>query len=98
MSRFNDIDYKVKYYKLKKSSPMKFGWKEIFIEVPKVVRRVRAAIIYTLAGTLVYSKIIAAKFGMDPASYSEMVGIVMLAVRGFSSLFGINPEEDPVKK
>jgi hypothetical protein len=96
MSRFNDFDYKVKYYKKKKSSTMKFGWKEINTQVPKVVRRVRSAIIYTLAGSLVYGKIIAAKFGTDPATYAEWVGIIMLVVRGFSSLFGIEPYEEKV--
>ena len=77
---------------------MKFGWKEIRTEVPKVVRTVRAAIIYTLAGSLVYTKVLSAHIGIEPVLYAEWVGIIMLAVRGFSSLFGINPEEEPVKK
>ena len=96
MSRFSDLDYKVKYYKKQKSNAMKFGWKEINTEVPKVVRKVRTAIVYTLAGSLVYGKIIAAKFGTDPATYAEYVGIIMLVVRGFSSLFGVEPDEEKV--
>jgi len=75
---------------------MKIGLTEIMNETPKIIRRIRSVIIYTLAGSLPFASYLAGKLNLTLDEYTSVVGIAMLLVRGASSLFGVNDEEQQV--
>lgn len=72
---------------------MNFGWSVLFRETPKIVRRIRSAVVYTLAGSLPFANIIAPKFNIEVLDYGTYVGLAMLLAKGLSSLFGVTDEE-----
>lgn len=71
---------------------MGVGFDQITKDTPKIVRRVRGAIIYTLAGSLPMSKEISSLIGIDPVKYGTLVGIGILVTKGVSMLFGVDDE------
>ena len=73
---------------------MKVGLPEAFKETPLLIRRIRSAIVYTLAGSLPFAEIIAPKLGIDILHYGSYVGLAMLVTKGISSIFGVDPEDD----
>jgi len=90
-------DFKIKYYKKRKDmEKMKMGWSVIFAETPKIVRRIRSAFVYTLAGSLPFANIIAPKFNIEVLDYGTYVGLAMLLAKGLSSLFGVTDEETDI--
>lgn len=86
------MDYKVKYYKQEKPKSMPIGITQILKETPKIVKRVRDAVIYTLAGSLTMSAEIAELIGTSAEKYGTMVGVAILLTKGVSMLFGVNDE------
>ena len=64
-------DFKIKYYKKRKDmEKMKMGWSVIFAETPKIVRRIRSAIVYTLVSSLPFSVFISGKMGISLRSFT----------------------------
>ncbi len=72
---------------------MKFGLEYWSRKTPDLVRKFRAAYIYTASGTLVASELMAEYFNTDPVKYPQWVGISILFVKGLSMLFGVGEEE-----
>lgn len=75
---------------------MKIGWSVIFAETPKLVRRIRSSIVYTLVGSLPFSVFISGKLGISQVDYDTYVAIIILGVKGISSLFGVTDEETDI--
>lgn len=90
-------DFKIKYYKKRKDmEKMKMGWSVIFAETPKIVRRIRSAIVYTLVSSLPFSVFISGKMGISQIDYDTYIAIIIFVVKGASSLFGVTDEETDI--
>lgn len=74
----------------------KFGWKSFFAETPRIVRRVRSAIIYTLVGSLTMAESCADYLGISIEDYTFRVAAIILLTRGLSSLFGVTDEDKDI--
>ena len=70
-----------------------FGLGQIMSTTPTIVRRLRAAIIYMIAGSLAFVTILAPKFGLSGEDYAQWCGFIILGVKGVSMLFGVSDDE-----
>jgi hypothetical protein len=71
---------------------MGVGFDQLTKDTPKVIRRARGAIIYTLAGSLPMSSEISSLIGIDAVRYGTLVGIAILITKGVSMFFGVEDE------
>jgi hypothetical protein len=83
---------------------MNFGLTQWTKIVPPIVRNIKNALNYFLAGTVAFTPILAPKFNVSGEDFAMWTGLGMLAVNGFAKLFGISDEEalevykDKIKK
>lgn len=77
---------------------MQVDLKNVLKETPKVVRRIRSVVIYTIAGSLPFAKILSEKVGVTVEDYAMYAGFAMLLTRAFSMLFGVTEDDAGVDK
>ena len=70
----------------------KFGPSQINKQPPVFIKRLRAAITMTAAGSLPFVDFLAPQLGVTPSEYSQWTGVVILATRSLATLFGV-PDE-----
>jgi hypothetical protein len=70
------------------------GIEQIWKKTPDVIRKIRATLIYTIAGSLPFTATLSEKFGTTPLGYAEWCGIAILLVKAISMFFGVSDEEE----
>lgn len=60
---------------------------------PKVIKHIRACIIYAVSGSLVFTDFLSGKFGVTPLAYAEWCGIIIFASKVLAKFFGVGEDE-----
>lgn len=71
---------------------MPFGLTQIIKETPRIIKNLRDTLIYTVAGSLPFAKILADKWGMTVEDYALYAGLVILLSKAIAMLFGVKDE------
>lgn len=70
-----------------------FGVTQFMQHTPTIVKRLRDAIIYLVAGSLAFVTILAPKFGVTPADFAQWSAFIILGVKTVSMMFGVSDDE-----
>lgn len=71
---------------------MPFGWTQIRNETPRVVKNLRDTLVYTIAGSLPFAKVLADRWGITVEDYAMYAGLVILLSKAVGMLFGVKDE------
>lgn len=70
------------------------GFDQILKKTPAVVKHIRATLIYTITGSIVFASKLAPKFGLTPLDYAEWCAISIFIVKAVSMLFGVSDKKE----
>lgn len=72
---------------------MPFGWTQVKKETPRIIKNFRDTLVYTVAGSLPFAKVLADKWGMTVEDYAMYAGLVILLSKAVAMLFGVKDEQ-----
>lgn len=72
---------------------MNFGVTQWSKTLPPIVKNIKAAATYFLAGVVAFTPILAPKFSLSAEDFAMWCGLGILSVNGFAKLFGVSDEE-----
>ncbi|HRH59053.1 MAG TPA: hypothetical protein PL045_00675 [Chitinophagaceae bacterium] len=72
---------------------MKFGVQQIFIETPKVIKRLQNVINYLLGTALISTDVLTEFFHVNPDSFAKLLGLILIGSNIVLIMFGVKENE-----
>ena len=71
-----------------------FGLDQIGKDTPTIVKRLRDALLFIVAGSLVAVNVVAPALHMTVDAYGQWSGFALIVIKGISMMFGVPVEEN----